>query len=215
VPNTFSQDLMNSLAVYQGVPPAILAGCNTQDEIYFDRNLDIADLWLDGVKFDWLSTGPPFLDTFNLWPKGTQLSYGIDLKNTSAGAAQNMIEAVTAACQHGIDLSNLAYWELGNEPDNYPGSQYNGDMSSHVCAWQSGAQGLQDAIAQACPSFASVKFMAPSFSYPGKTFNETAAFQAGLGSMNNIGIISSHQYVLRVLFSWCSPPSDWASLTNI
>jgi hypothetical protein len=135
--------------------------------------------------------GPSYFDSLNAWPKGTRLSYGFNLKNSSAGAQQNMVDTVKAACK-AIDQPNLSYWEMGNEPDVYPG-KFHKDPKQYVDAWQAAVKAVQDAIAQACPSFSSVGFLGPSFSGPVNQFNETGAFQAGLNSGKNIQMFSSHK----------------------
>jgi hypothetical protein len=96
-PNTFSIQLLQNLADYAGAPPHIRIGGNTQDYMIFNETFKElgwrknANSTAQGaIAADSMIIGPGYFQAVDRFPKGTWVTYGL----------------------------NLAY-EAGNEPDLY------------------------------------------------------------------------------------------------
>lgn len=134
-------------------------------------------------------------------PKGTKYSHGFKLGANSSAARTATFASAAYACK--AIGSDLAHWEYGNEPDLFVSSGYrphNYTEAEYVDEWLNGTTAISSAVKAACPSLANTKFMAPSFVGVGPandffTLDPVLAWKNGLDQNDNIGLISSHNYM--------------------
>ncbi|KAI0384832.1 glycoside hydrolase superfamily [Hypomontagnella monticulosa] len=122
-PNGFTLNLLNNLANYTGKPSHIRIGGNTQDYMTFRE--DHNDwTWIENPNADHpgasdsMIIGPRFFETANRLPKGTTVTWGLNL----AYEQDDYIQQITTMAKQAISgLSNLniTSFEIGNEPDLY------------------------------------------------------------------------------------------------
>lgn len=147
-----------------------------------------------------ITIGPSFFDSYKTMPKGTRYTHGFNLgANSSASRAATFASAAYACKAIG---ENLDYWEYGNEPDLFHASGYrplNYSDADYVAEWLNGTSQIDQVVKSACPSLKGTKFMAPSMAGVGangyNTLDPVKVFQDDLNADNNIGIISSHNYM--------------------
>lgn len=63
-----------------------------------------------------LSIGPSFFESYLTWPD-TRFIHGFNLAHNGSRINHDLLETVSVACK--ALGGKLAYWELGNEPNNY------------------------------------------------------------------------------------------------
>ncbi|KAI4866949.1 glycoside hydrolase superfamily [Hypoxylon rubiginosum] len=124
-PNNFTLNLLNNLASYAGKPPHVRIGGNTQDYMIFDETQNNWT-WTNNpsatgsglFKPDSMLIGPRFFETANRLPKGTTVTWGLNL----AYQQPDYIERITAMAEQVLSNCpnlNVTSFEIGNEPDLY------------------------------------------------------------------------------------------------
>ncbi|KAI1106483.1 glycoside hydrolase family 79 protein [Jackrogersella minutella] len=124
-PNNFTLNLLNNLANYTGKPPNIRIGGNTQDYMLFQETHDDWT-WIDNrdavgqgnFKSDSMLIGNRFFETANRLPKGTTVTWGLNL----AYQQDDYIEKITTMARQVLTKCpnlNITSFEIGNEPDLY------------------------------------------------------------------------------------------------
>lgn len=133
-------------------------------------------------------------------PKGMRYTHGFNLGANSSAAREATFASAAYACK--AIGQNLDYWEYGNEPDLFHASGYrplNYSNADYVAEWLNGTSHIEQVVRQACPSLQGTKFMAPSMAGVGangyNTLDPVKVFADDLNADNNIGIISSHNYM--------------------
>jgi hypothetical protein len=121
--NTLSIKLLQNLADYAGAPPHIRLGGNTQDYMEYDSEYtDIAwkqnpDSTAQGkIAADSMIIGPGYFKALDRFPKGTPITYGLNL----AYMGDDWEDRIVAAAQGAVDgMKNVKLYsfEVGNEPD--------------------------------------------------------------------------------------------------
>ncbi|KAI2467267.1 glycoside hydrolase family 79 protein [Annulohypoxylon bovei var. microspora] len=124
-PNTFTVNLLNNLANYAGKPPHIRIGGNTQDYMIYQESQNdwswVANQNAVGqgnFKPDSMLIGPRFFEAANRLPKGTTVTWGLNL----AYEQGDFIEKITTMANQAITKCpnlNITSFEIGNEPDLY------------------------------------------------------------------------------------------------
>jgi hypothetical protein len=147
-----------------------------------------------------ITIGPSFFESYNTMPNGTRFVHGFNLGANSSAARRATWESAAYACKAIGD--KLAYWEYGNEPDLFHASGYrplNYSESDYVFEWHNGTREIKATVKQACPQLAATKFLAPSFAGTAKnayfTLDPVEVWQDGLDADDDIGLISSHNYM--------------------
>ena len=93
----------------------------------------------------------------------------------------------------------LAYWELGNEPNNYKTSVQgasrlsNWTTQDYVDEWQTRTSLIKDKLEKECPHMANAKYIAPSTGLPTDFLNPVDVFEHGLDNHHNIALNSEHK----------------------
>jgi hypothetical protein len=147
-----------------------------------------------------ITIGPSFFDSYKTMPEGVKFVHGFNLGANSSAARAATLASAPYACKAIGD--NLAYFEYGNEPDLFWASGYrprNYTEADYVAEWLNGTLHISAAVESACPSLGRTKYMAPSFAGVANnsymTLDPLKTFKEGLNADNNIGLISSHNYM--------------------
>ncbi|OTA58043.1 hypothetical protein K449DRAFT_334978 [Hypoxylon sp. EC38] len=124
-PNTFTLNLLNNLASYTGKPSHIRISGNTQDYMIYQECQDkwawIENHNADGqgiIRPDSMLIGPRFFEAANRLPKGTTVTWGLNL----AYEQNDYIERITTMAKKALSNCpnlNITLFEIGNEPDLY------------------------------------------------------------------------------------------------
>ncbi|KAF2645814.1 hypothetical protein P280DRAFT_417944 [Massarina eburnea CBS 473.64] len=208
-PNTFSNNLLNSLKTYQGNKPDIRVGGNTQDYALFSPTLSTAILGTyTNVSSDYpriLTIGPSYFDSYTTFPD-TSFIHGFNLANndSDSNATLSITSSIPYACA-ALSQGNLLYWEMGNEPDLFKTSAQgimrlaNWTEADYVSDWESRVGTVKSALEKGCganwTSAEDFKWIAPSFAGTTNSINAVKAWEAGLGDGGGVAKFSSHNYI--------------------
>ncbi|KAI0181616.1 glycoside hydrolase superfamily [Hypoxylon sp. FL1284] len=123
-PNALTLKLLNNLASYAGKPPHIRIGGNTQDYMVFDEaqndwswNKNPSPAASNG-QADSMVIGPRFFEAANRLPKGTEVTWGLNL----AYQEDDYLDRITNMAEQVLSRSpnlTITSFEIGNEPDLY------------------------------------------------------------------------------------------------
>ncbi|KXT08567.1 hypothetical protein AC579_8314 [Pseudocercospora musae] len=204
-PNTFSDNLLNNLRDLQGTKPYVRVGGNTQDFAIFNASQEVASIGIvnPDISPDYPSTltiGPTYFESYKTWPD-VKYSHGFNLGKNSSAARKALVDSAPFACKTFLHNNKLLSWELGNEPDLYPGKirPVNWTESQYVAEWLEYTREIRTAMEKACPELATdsrYKYIAPSFAGTGSNkLDPLRAWNAGLDTDNDISLISSHNYI--------------------
>lgn len=203
-PNTFSDNLLNNLANFQGTKPYIRVGGNTQDYALYNASLPYA---VNGTinpskSVDYPTTvyiGPSYFESYSTW-SDVRFSHGFNMGlggNSSAGW-QTLLDTIPLACK-ALEGGKLLLWEYGNEPDLFSTSAQGPvrppiwNESTYVSQWLDGSRRIKEDVAKACPDLASYGFMAPSFAGVENHLNPVVTWNDGINVDKDIELISSHK----------------------
>jgi hypothetical protein len=125
-PNKFSIQLLQNLADFAGKPPHIRVGGNTQDYmIYDEEHIDFYWKFTDdaashGPDFaaDSMIFGPSFFTALERFPKGTPITYGLNMGYRKENWTETIVRSAAAALNR-LKNTRLYSFEIGNEPDLY------------------------------------------------------------------------------------------------
>ena len=125
VPNTFSIQLLQNLADYAGAPPHIRIGGNTQDYMIYNASYtdlgwrrNLASTAQGAIAADSMIIGPGYFQAIERFPKGTWVTYGLNLAYQADDYIEMMVKQAKAAVD-GLKNTQLYSFEIGNEPDLY------------------------------------------------------------------------------------------------
>ena len=124
--NDLSINLLQNLADYTGTPPHLRIGGNTQDNIIYNDNYSgwSVETNPDSVapngafKPDEFIVGPKFFTALNRFPKGTPITFGMNLAYEQSDYLTKITTHANAAREQLTNLDITGY-EIGNEPDLY------------------------------------------------------------------------------------------------
>ncbi|KAJ5111375.1 hypothetical protein N7532_001910 [Penicillium argentinense] len=203
-PNKFSDQLLDNLRDLQGVKPHIRVGGNTQDLALYDPDLKISinGTFVPSVSTDYPSIiyiGDSYFESYATWP-GTKFSHGFNLGKNGTTGMKTLVGTVPLACK-ALQDGNLAYWELGNEPDlfpMYPVRPAGWDEQAYVDEWLAKTKVIERQLKKSCPELVTkgkYKYIAPSFAGLTNSLDPVKAWQAGLDDDHDIGMNSMHNYI--------------------
>lgn len=122
-PNNFSIQLLQNLADYSGAPAHIRVGGNTQDYMLYDESYKTigwkknpSSTGKGAIASDSMIVGPGYFEAMDRFPKGTWVTYGLNLAYQGSDFKQKMVDMATAAVL-GLKNTQLYSFEIGNEPD--------------------------------------------------------------------------------------------------
>ncbi|KAH9825387.1 Glycoside hydrolase [Teratosphaeria destructans] len=206
-PNTFSNNLLNSIGHFAGTKPYIRVGGNTQDYAIFNSSIDVASVGIvnPALSSDYpttLTIGPKYFESYKTL-SGTKFIHGFNLGKNSTSARHALLESVPFACK-ALEGGNLLHWELGNEPDLFKTSAQghvrppNWTEANYVDEWVNLTRAIETAMRNQCPKLASnssYKYYAPSFAGTSNSLDPLRTWENGLDIDKNIAVISSHNYI--------------------
>lgn len=130
-PNTFTFDALNTL-VQHGLRPRIRPGGITMDSMIFDASAGnpVRTTNEDGGVYR-TTVGPAYYESWSNFPNGTQFISTLNFGNDSLDIARNMAVASVK-----YQASQIAYFELGNEPTNYDPSRWDNSTVNYISQWQ-------------------------------------------------------------------------------
>ncbi|TDZ14015.1 Beta-glucuronidase [Colletotrichum spinosum] len=156
-PNDLTLNLLHNLANFTGRPPHMRLGGNTQDYLIYD---DSQDEWLikpnprpiapGNVPADNFIVGPKFMEIANRMPKGTPVTWGLNLGYAEDDYIEKLTTMATQIIERCTNL-NLVSFEFGNEPDLYGGNGFRtGTWSGSVYAkeWLDRARAVWEEVLQ-------------------------------------------------------------------
>ena len=77
------------------------------------------------------TVGPAYYESWSHFPNGTEFISTLNFGNDSLGIARDM---AVASVKYQSDL--IRYFELGNEPTNYPSDRWDNSTAKYVAQWQ-------------------------------------------------------------------------------
>lgn len=120
--NQFSVNLLQNLADYTGKPPHLRIGGNAGDYIIYESTYSKCSLESNPnsgpFRPDEYIIGPCYYQAINRFPKGTPITYGLNMALNGEGYLDLMVETAAAA-RDGLTNVDLVSYEIGNEPDLY------------------------------------------------------------------------------------------------
>lgn len=141
-----------------------------------------------------LYIGKTFFDSYNAWP-GVKFIHGFNMAKNGTNGFDSLIATVPLACE-ALSNNNLAFWELGNEPDLYKPNVRppNWNEESYVSEWLNKTRSMKNPLVEACPDLADqYSFIAPSFAGVTNSLNPVITWQDGLNADQNVDQISIHK----------------------
>ncbi|UNI24703.1 hypothetical protein JDV02_010430 [Purpureocillium takamizusanense] len=183
--NEFSNNLIDNLVKAQESPLVVRVGGNSADRAIFDASLTTptAGSCKNADPGAWQCIGPSFFDSYGALPAGTRYSHGFNLATWNSSGFNTLRETVPLACR--ALRGQLAYFEVGNEPDLYIGSRRPQDYSvaQYVSEWSNATARFEAYLREACPDLVvaasdsnsnsnsnsnnnNIKYMFPSVSSP-------------------------------------------------
>ncbi|EPQ32304.1 uncharacterized protein PFL1_00500 [Pseudozyma flocculosa PF-1] len=129
--NQLTFQLLSNLANYTGVPPHLRVGGNSGDNMlysasetsYFLQPNPSSSGAGNSAKTDGFLFGPNYFRALDRLPKGTPVTYGLNLAYTGSDYADRIVAQAQAAFDN-LDNVTLVGLEIGNEPDLYTSAGY-------------------------------------------------------------------------------------------
>ncbi|KAJ6439384.1 glycoside hydrolase family 79 [Purpureocillium lavendulum] len=207
--NEFSNNLIDNLVKAQGSPLVVRVGGNSatedSDRAIFDSSLTTptAASCKNADPGAWQCIGPRFFDSYGAFPQGTRYSHNFNLATWNSSGFHTLEATVPLACE--ALRGQLAFFEVGNEPDLYIGSRRAQDysVSQYVSEWTNTTARFEAYLREACPDMAgdmAVKYMFPSVSSPGSRLRVPDMFSAAAAAGDTAAVervtqVSVHNYM--------------------
>lgn len=130
-PNKFTFGALNTL-VQHGLRPRIRPGGITMDSMIFDSEAGnpVRTTNEDGGVYR-TTVGPEYYESWSNFPDGTEFVSTLNFGNDSLDIARDM---AVASVKYQKD--KIKYFELGNEPTNYPPSRWDNSTENYIAQWQ-------------------------------------------------------------------------------
>ncbi|KAK0644335.1 hypothetical protein B0T16DRAFT_448017 [Cercophora newfieldiana] len=202
-PRNLTFTLLNHLHE-RGARPIIRAGGITMDSMVYDPDQKLSVVRTENGKGGIYRTtvGPAFYRQWNNFPEGTTFVSTLNFGNNSVDIAKGL-----AAASHQFQQDKIIYYELGNEPTNYPTSRWQGSTAAYVSQWKS----FTSQINAATNNTSHGKWWASS-----ATTDRTALkvrpsdlIPAGINTTGEVGQYSIHSYA----FATCDPDRERRATT--
>jgi hypothetical protein len=123
--NSLSVNLLKNLGDYSGIPPHMRIGGNTADQMIYDSSfndyaipLTVNPTGQGAEHSDKFTFGPSYFKAISRFPKGTPITFGLNLAYEAADYMDRIV-AEAKACLNGLTGVELSSFEIGNEPDLY------------------------------------------------------------------------------------------------
>ncbi|KAF3021966.1 hypothetical protein E8E14_010185 [Neopestalotiopsis sp. 37M] len=202
-PNTFTSHLLNNFNDVQGHKPYLRVGGNTQDNALFNPQLEVAVNGTFGnpdIAYPTtLTYGKSFFEGYQVLDN-VKFSHGFNLGANGTVGFNNLASTLPLACK-ALNESNLAYFEIGNEADQYASTKSNRgpirapgwNASLWLNDWRNRSATLDSLWADSGCDNTPFRLIAPSFA--GRTWIEPA-FEASFADYaESVSAIAAHSYV--------------------
>ncbi|CAI7672156.1 unnamed protein product [Penicillium manginii] len=197
-PNLFSRDIVNLFFEKTGAHPHIRVGGTSGDRTIYNasqtQSIVLSKEYDNGIPIE-VTVGEVFFEGFDNFP-GTPWTFQVNLANNKSNALENALTEAKIALSH--IKENLVAFEIGNEPDLYPGdvrpSNYN--TADYVKEWTHYANAISRHVLQGNPyGLDSWKlFQALTFVFKPDGFTTADAFKDGIDKTGHVKTVSQHQY---------------------
>ncbi|KAK4934877.1 hypothetical protein LTR66_015527, partial [Elasticomyces elasticus] len=155
IPNELTFNLINNLVNYTGAPPHLRIGGNTEDYMIFDSSM-MQYTWINNpdpsgqgaFKPNSMLIGPKFFEVANRFPKGTPVTWGLNLAYEESDYIDQIVTMAKQVVQNTPNL-HLVSFEIGNEPDLYLQNGFRSGSwggSPYIQDWTVRAQAIYDQV---------------------------------------------------------------------
>ncbi|KAJ5297794.1 hypothetical protein N7508_008043 [Penicillium antarcticum] len=207
-PNHFSQDIVNLLYKKTGAHPHIRVGGTSADRAIYnetqDQSIILSEESGNGIP-NKVSLGPVFFEGFDNFPD-TPWTFQVNLANNKADRLEHALTEARVALSH--IRGNLVAFEIGNEPDLYPGdvrpASYT--VADYVREWREYADAISEHVLKGNRYGLDEWriFQALTFVFHMDGFTTARAFEDGVDDDGHVKLVSWHQYA--------SGNQDWVRL---
>jgi hypothetical protein len=209
-PNNLSFRALNRIHEHGG-RPIIRPGGITMDSMIFDPEAGDPVRTTSPKGGVWRTTvGPDYYKSWGNFPANTQFVSTLNFGNQSLDIARDL--AVASAKYQG---DKIVFFELGNEPTNYPKGRWNDSTEAYVRQWKQYTHDIDVAVnATGDTNLTSERWLASSATTDdsGLEVRPVALIPAGVNSEDQVGVYSIHSYA----FSTCDPArAKLATIENI
>ncbi|KAJ5533180.1 hypothetical protein N7494_009732 [Penicillium frequentans] len=197
-PNIFSRDIIELLHHKTGAYPHIRVGGTSADRAIYNapqvESVILSSEYSNGIPLE-VYVGPTFFEGFESFP-GVPWTFQVNLANNKSDALENALLEARVALSH--IKENLVAFEVGNEPDLYPGAvrPLNYSTADYVREWTGFADAISDEVLRGNPYGLDHWriFQALTFVDKGDGFSTAKAFQDGIDKSGHVKTVSLHQY---------------------
>jgi hypothetical protein len=215
-PNSLAFKLLNHI-VDHGGQPTIRPGGITMDSMIFNTSAGDPVRTTNPKGGIYRTTiGPPYFESWSNFPNGTKFISTLNFGNNSLDIARDMAVASVKYASPG----SISYFELGNEPTNYPSSRWKDSTAAYVRQWMDWTAQIDAAVNStlhadsAEEELSSERWLASSATtdITGLKVRPADLIPAGIDAHHQVADYSIHSYP----FSTCDPArAKLATIQNI
>ncbi|THX06108.1 hypothetical protein D6D17_05004 [Aureobasidium pullulans] len=203
-PNQLAFNLLNRI-VDHGGQPTIRPGGITMDSMIFDpAGADPVRTTNPKGGVYRTTVGPAYYESWSNFPEGTKFVSTLNFGNNSLDIARDMAVASVRYASN----DSISFFELGNEPTNYPSSRWKNSTAAYVQQWKNWTNQIDAAVNRtlgndSAAEFGSERWWASSATTDksGLEVRPAALIPAGINSDDQVADYSIHSYP----FSTCDP----------
>ncbi|KAK4221709.1 hypothetical protein QBC38DRAFT_521376 [Podospora fimiseda] len=208
-PRNLTFTLLNHLHA-RGAHPIIRAGGITMDSMVYDPTQKLSVIRTENGKGGIYRTtiGPSFYKQWDNFPPGTKFVSTLNFGNNSLAIARDL-----ALASYSFQKDKIIYYELGNEPTNYPSSRWQRSTANYVSQWLSFTSAISSALRNTNSGYRSL-FWASSATTDKTDLHVRPSdlIPAGINKTGLVGQYSIHSYA----FATCDPTREkLATIPNI
>ncbi|KAJ9628553.1 hypothetical protein H2203_002454 [Taxawa tesnikishii (nom. ined.)] len=185
--------------VEHGGQPIIRPGGITMDSMIFDPSAGDPVRTINPAGGVYRTTvGPAYYQSWSNFPNGTKFVSTLNFGNNSLDIARDL---AVASVKYQND--SIIFFELGNEPTNYPSSRWGNSTAAYVQQWKNWTSQIDAAVNETAPQRGSERWFASSATTDNSGLNVRPIdlIPAGIDSNDQVGEYSIHSYP----FSTCDP----------
>ncbi|KAK4458232.1 hypothetical protein QBC42DRAFT_210783 [Cladorrhinum samala] len=218
-PRNLTFTLLNQLHS-RGARPIIRAGGITMDSMIYDPKQALSAVRTENGKGGIYRTtiGPSFYKQWDNFPPGTTFISTLNFGNNSLPIARDL-----ALASQSLQRDKILYYELGNEPTNYPSSRWQRSTANYVSQWLNFTSAIASSLLSTRPAGGGDSDGPtggkPLFWASSATTDKTDLhvrpsdlIPAGINKTGRVGQYSIHSYA----FATCDPAREkLATIPNI
>ncbi|KAJ5123617.1 hypothetical protein N7448_009714 [Penicillium atrosanguineum] len=194
-PNRFSQDVVRLLHEKTGAWPHIRVGGTSGDRAIYNasqtQSIILSEELDNGIPLE-VYLGPTWFEGFETFP--TPWTFGVNLANNKSNALDNALAEAEAALKH--IKGNLVAFEIGNEPDLYPGSvrPLNFTEADYVREWRYFADAISQRVMKGNKYGLDWWKIFQALTFVDGWSVSKAFDEYGIDSTGHVKLVSQHQY---------------------